>query len=134
MFKLKGKVKIHPTEDKEKVRIAVENIFGNIKLSFLSEENFEVLIFTSNQEDSLSKFKRIVKQNMIRDAVRSHLKGCIKNGKIVFYLNKQVAYAGHVSLCEPEGESPLGPIEVEVECGDPDRLIEWLTAKETGKT
>ncbi|RLI28548.1 MAG: hypothetical protein DRO46_03865, partial [Candidatus Hecatellales archaeon] len=88
-----------------------------------------ILYFTSSTKDSLSKLKRIVRQDLIRDAVRSHLKMCIENGRLRFYLNKQVAYAGHVSLCEPEGESPLGPIEVEVECPDPRELINWLTEK-----
>jgi len=66
---------------------------------------------------------------MIRDAVRSYLKARIQGNSIRFYLNKQVAYAGHISLCEPEGESPLGPIEVEIECLNPKEVVDWLTEK-----
>ena len=67
---------------------------------------------------------------MIRDAVRSHLRMCTtEDGRLVFHLNKQVAYAGHVSLCDPEGESPLGPITVEIEDENVHELINWLTEK-----
>lgn len=48
-------------------------------------------------------------------------------GRIVTFLNKQVAFAGHVSFCEPVGESPLGPIRVEIESEDLIGMIDWLT-------
>jgi len=36
---------------------------------------------------------------------------------------------GHISFSEPVGESPLGPIRVEVRCEDPRELINWLAPK-----
>lgn len=129
MFRLRGKVEVNPTEDLEKVKEAVERLFGNLEYRYTRRGHYGTLHFTSSSEDSLSKFKRVVRQDLIRDAVRSYLKAHVENGKLKFYLNKQVAYAGHVSLCEPVGESPLGPIEVEVECDDPHALVNWLTEK-----
>ena len=129
MFKLKGRVQVNPTENLEKVKMAVENVLGNLEFKFRAERERGIMFFTSSSQDSLSKFKRIVRQDLIRDAVRSHLKARIEGSRIRFFLNKQVAYAGHISLCEPEGESPLGPIEVEIECSDPDGLVNWLTEK-----
>lgn len=129
MFKLKGRVKVNPTEDLEKVKAAVERVFGNLEFKFRAEGERRTLLFTSSSQDSLSKFKRIIRQDLIRDAVRKHLKARIKDNHVRFFLNKQVAYAGHISLCEPEGESPLGPIEIEIECSDPEKLVDWLTEK-----
>jgi predicted RNA binding protein with dsRBD fold (UPF0201 family) len=44
-------------------------------------------------------------------------------------LNKQVAFAGHVSFSKEEAESPLGPLKVRIECEDLKGLIEWLASK-----
>jgi len=126
-FHLKGEVKVYPTEDPEKVRTAVENLFSSVKISLEEEDNIQTLIFESKKMESLSKIKAILRQDQIRDAVRKFLNEKIEGEKIGFYLNKQVAYAGHVSLCEPFGESPLGPIKVEIECKDPKKLVDWLS-------
>jgi hypothetical protein len=48
---------------------------------------------------------------------------------ISFYLNKQVAFSGHVSFSEETAESPLGPIKVNVETDNPEQLIDWLAEK-----
>jgi predicted RNA binding protein with dsRBD fold (UPF0201 family) len=53
----------------------------------------------------------------------------VEGNRIVFFLNKQAAYAGHVSFSAPEGESPLGPIQVILETEDPEQLIDWLAGK-----
>ena len=48
---------------------------------------------------------------------------------IRFWLNKQVAFAGHISFCEETAESPLGPLKVTIETDNPQQLIEWLAEK-----
>jgi predicted RNA binding protein with dsRBD fold (UPF0201 family) len=53
----------------------------------------------------------------------------VEGNRIVFFLNKQAAYAGHVSFSAPEGESPLGPIQVILETENPEQLIDWLAGK-----
>ena len=124
---LKGEVKIYPTEDPGKVKTAVENIFSSLNFKLETAGETQTLIFWSEKIESLQKMKNILKQDQVRDAVRSFLLGRVFKNRLRFYLNKQVAYAGHVSVCEPQGESPLGPIEVEIECEDPKNLIDWLS-------
>jgi len=75
----------------------------------------------------LEKFRLVLQRDRIRAAARAVLYRGIEQDRIVAFLNKQVAYAGHVSFCEPEGESPLGPIRLEVESEDLMGIIEWLT-------
>ena len=53
--------------------------------------------------------------------------------RIVFFLNKQAAYAGHVSFSAPEGESPLGPIQVVIETENPEQVIDWLAGRPEGR-
>jgi uncharacterized protein len=48
---------------------------------------------------------------------------------MTFFLNKQAAYAGHVSFSAPEGESPLGPIQVMIETDHMEELIDWLAGR-----
>ena len=48
---------------------------------------------------------------------------------ISFCLNKQVAFAGHVSFSEEQAESPLGPIRVNIETDNAEQLIDWLAEK-----
>lgn len=132
MFNLKGEVEVYPTEDLEKVKSAVEKIFSyisfQIKDSYKSSD-VKILIFESKDKNSLLKIKEILKQEQIRDAAKRYLLENAKENKVVFYLNKQVAYVGRISFCEPYGESPLGPIKVEIECEDPKELINWITLK-----
>ncbi len=60
----------------------------------------------------------ILQRDRIRAAARAQLfKGMTEN-RIVVFLNKQVAYAGHVSFSAPEGESPLGPIRLTIESNE----------------
>jgi len=68
----------------------------------------------------------IIQRDRIRAAARSVLRRSVDGNRIVFFLNKQAAYAGHVSFSAPEGESPLGPIQVIVETDDLEQLINWL--------
>jgi predicted RNA binding protein with dsRBD fold (UPF0201 family) len=75
------------------------------------------------------RFYDLLRRERILDAARKVLFRGIQGKKIVFYLNKQVAYVGHISFSQPYGESPLGPIRVEIQCDDPQSLIDWLTPK-----
>jgi predicted RNA binding protein with dsRBD fold (UPF0201 family) len=44
------------------------------------------------------------------------------------YLNKQAAFMGRVSFCAPVGESPHGPISIEVETEDMQTVIDYIAA------
>jgi predicted RNA binding protein with dsRBD fold (UPF0201 family) len=65
----------------------------------------------------------------VRDASRRILYKSTRGNTISFYLNKQVAYASHVSFSEETAESPLGPLKFTIETDNPQQLIEWLAEK-----
>jgi predicted RNA binding protein with dsRBD fold (UPF0201 family) len=52
----------------------------------------------------------------------------MSGNQIRFYLNKQAAFVGRVSFCEPVGESPLGPISIRIEAMDPLRVVNFLAS------
>lgn len=75
----------------------------------------------------------ILQRDRIRSAGRSQLFRGLDGNRILTFLNKQVAYAGHISFSAPEGESPLGPIRLSIESDDPVVVIDWLTGGRTSE-
>ena len=80
-------------------------------------------------QSSLERFRMILQRDRIRAAARSVLRRSVEGNRIVFFLNKQAAYAGHVSFSAREAESPMGPIQVILETENPEQLINWLAGK-----
>jgi predicted RNA binding protein with dsRBD fold (UPF0201 family) len=122
-------VEVNPTEDEEKVKTAINNIVGNS--TFTSSPAFKgsILKAEAQGQEALVKLRSMLHNDRIRDAARKLLYRAIRDNKISFYLNKQVAYAGHVSFSEETKESPLGPIKVTIETCTPTQVVEWLAEK-----
>jgi len=122
---------INPTENGEKVKRAVENIFSNLVYEVKPQNRGSLLVGIGRSMDTLTKLYNLLRRERIRDAARGALYEGLSGKSIIFYLNKQVAYVGHLSFSKPVAESPLGPIKVEIECDDPRELIEWLAPRTT---
>jgi len=122
-------VEVNPTESEDKVKRAVENIFGIIPMQIKPLRKGSLLIAEVKGLEALTKFYNLLRRERIRSAARKVLFEGLKDGIINFCLNKQVAYAGHVSFSEEMAESPLGPIKVRIKCGNPRELIDWLAPK-----
>ncbi len=122
-------VEINPTEDPEKVKRAVENLLGNAEFEIKQQRQGSLLVAKAEGMDGLTKFYNLLRRERIRDATRRVLFGGLSGKSIAFYLNKQVAYVGHVSFSQPTAESPLGPIKVQIQCDNPRELIEWLAPR-----
>jgi len=122
---------INPTEDEFKVKRAVENIFSDLEFEVKPQRRGSLLTAKTRGIDGLTKLYNLLRRERIRDAARAVLFGGMSEHSIVFYLNKQVAYAGHVSFSQPIGESPLGPIRAEIRCDTPREIIDWLAPKTT---
>ncbi len=120
---------VNPTEDEVKVKSAMENIFGTLQFEVKPLKRGSLLTAKTRGTDGLTKLYNLLRRDRIRDATRSVLYKGLSEQSIIFYLNKQVAYAGHVSFSQPSGESPLGPIRVEIQCDDPRKLIDWLAPR-----
>ncbi|MCL7382823.1 MAG: hypothetical protein LZ172_00005 [Thaumarchaeota archaeon] len=126
-MKIKIEAEVYPTESREKVMQAVKNLFPIIDLHVQAQEDTEVIVGEGAGLESLENLKNMLRSRKIRAAARSILRQSKLNGKLVFYMNKQAAYARQASFTEPFTESPLPPIRVEIESDDVDKVIEWLT-------
>jgi len=120
-------VEINSTEDSEKVKRAVENIFGKVDFQIKPQQRGSLLIAETRGLDGLSKLQNLLRRERIRAAARAVLFEGLHGKSITFYLNKQAAFVGHASFSEPVAESPLGPIKIEITCDNPRELIDWLT-------
>ncbi len=120
---------VNPTEDPDKVQVAVQRVLGPFSLEKMEIIDRTYLRGKAEGLGQLSFFQELLKKERIRDAARRVLLRGQVGDTVTFYLNKQVAYTGHASFCQPEGESPLGPVRVEVRCGDPRKLVNWLAPK-----
>jgi predicted RNA binding protein with dsRBD fold (UPF0201 family) len=120
---------INFTENEGKVRKAVANIFDNVTMEVKSSSNGSILVGEANGQESLFKFRRMLSLDRIRNAARKVFFEGLREKAIRFCLNKQVAFAGHVSFCEETAESPLGPLKITIECAETALLIDWLAER-----
>jgi len=114
--------RINPTESPENVRKALVNMFGEVELVEAQGT------LTAEFEDylSLRELRAKIAQDKIRDAISDVLTRWTDGDRLSFGLNRQAAYAGHVSLTL-ENEDPMGPIHVVIE-GDVRQTITFLTS------
>ena len=120
---------VNPTENEEKVRAAINNVLGNASIAVKPAQRGYTLLAKAKGQDSLVKLRNLLRNDRIRDAARRLLFKSMHGKTIRFYLNKQAAFAGHVSFSEETAESPLGPIRFTIETDNASQLVEWLAEK-----
>jgi len=121
-FKIKVSAEIKSTENLEKVKKSILNIFPDLKV----EERDNEVIGSSEEEDVLSRFIELTYSEAIRDSVNMVLKEGSRGNKISFSINKQAAYAGRLNLSK---ESPLGPIRIKIYVEEPYDFIDKMIPK-----
>jgi len=124
-----AQVEIYPTESEENVKAAVNNVLDNATLTIKPSVKGSTLNAVAKGQESLIKLRNMMHNDRIRDAARRLLFKSIRGNMVSFCLNKQVAFAGHVSFSEETAESPLGPIKINIEAEQPQQLVEWLAEK-----
>ena len=113
---------INPSEDPEKIKKSILNIFPNSKIKI---EDYSI----SAQSKDLTSFEKIyetIHSKRSQKNYRRNLENNLKNDSTWFYLNKQAAFAEEIAICEEAEESPLGPIKVIMTSPDIDSIIDWI--------
>jgi predicted RNA binding protein with dsRBD fold (UPF0201 family) len=121
-------VEVNPTESEQKVKEAVEKIFGAMNMQTKPLHKGSLLLAEATGQEALANFHNILQREHIRAAARAVFLQGLERTSVNFCLNKQVAYAGHVSFSQEVGESPLGPIKVKIKSENPRQVVGWLTA------
>jgi predicted RNA binding protein with dsRBD fold (UPF0201 family) len=118
---------VNLTESEQKVREAIENMFGPMNIQIKPQHKGSILQASTSNQDAVIKFHNLLQREHIRAAARAVLLRGMEKNTISFCLNKQVAHAGHVSFSQETGESPLGPIRVEITTENSRETINYLT-------
>jgi len=120
---------VYPTEDCGKVLGSINNMATLQEITEMEiRPGIHIIRGKGYEKECLTKLRDLIRQDRIRDAARALLCSTITTNGLQFYLNKQVAFANHVSFCNIEGESPLGPISVKIKCSNPATMIDWLAS------
>tara|TARA_B100000029_G_scaffold231462_1_gene228891 strand:- start:1341 stop:1724 length:384 start_codon:yes stop_codon:yes gene_type:complete len=114
---------INPSEDPEKVMLAISNIFPDIELE-VSNSNVSG---KTNDVQALSQISKSIHEKNIKNAYQRILKKNNDGDSTWFYLNKQAAFVNTVALCSEANESSLGPIKVILRSNDVEQIIDSIT-------
>lgn len=130
MVKIRVEVEVRPTEDLDKVRKALLNVFEPGKIEVMERDRgYKLLVGESNSYRSLLKIYELIRRERIMDAARSMLKKGVIGNMLIFKVNKQAAYQGKLSFVETNSESPMGAITFIIETSNPHEVIDWLAPK-----
>ena len=122
------KAELNPTESSERLEKAIKNMCGEIVIK--NEKIRGEIYLTANLDtlENLKTFHDVLARERIREAVRMMLsRWASKDEGVSFNLNRQAAFAGHVSIYHAN-KAPLGPIQVKI-VGDPEEIINYLCGK-----
>jgi uncharacterized protein len=114
---------INPSEDPEKVKLAINNIFPDLTLEITDTE----ITGKSNNLQVLSQISKSIHENNIKKTYQRILKNNSNSDSSWFYLNKQAAFVNTVALCNEANESSLGPIKVILRSNDIEYVINFIT-------
>ena len=114
---------INPSEDPEKVKLAINNIFPDLTLEITDTD----ISGKSNNIQILSQISKSIHQNNIKKTYQRILKNNSNSDSSWFYLNKQAAFVNTVALCSEANESSLGPIKVILRSNDIEQVIDSIT-------
>ena len=105
-------------------------MFGGVEVTKAERRGEPILEAHMEGIHSLRHLKDSLTRDRVRDSVRAMLtRWAQENDRLTFQLNKQAAYANHVSIYHAN-KVPMGPIEVGID-GDPAEVIEYLCGKRT---
>jgi len=113
---------VNPSEDPEKIKQAISNVFPNSKIK---NENYSISA-VSKDLNSFEKIYETIQLNRSQKSYRRSLEQNLKNDSTWFYLNKQAAFVEKIAICEEAEESPLGPIKVVITSSNIDGIIDWI--------
>jgi len=124
---------VEPTEDEKKVERAILKLFPSARVERKTEQGSTVgLIVHGSNLEFLAALRSLIRQDRIRTTARAIFLRSAQERVLRIYLNKQAAFMGRVSFCAPYGESPHGPVSIEIESDQMQTVIDYLAAIPVG--
>jgi predicted RNA binding protein with dsRBD fold (UPF0201 family) len=104
----------------------MRQVFGDCDYSV--DEGTTSIRLRSDSSRCLQRLHDQLRDRHVRDAARRLMFASLEGRVLPMKLNRQAAAAGVLALCSNAVESPLGPLNLEIESDAPEKLIDWLTA------
>ena len=114
---------INPSEDPDKVKTAVNNIFPDVELETSDTE----ISGKTNNFSVLSQISKSLHEKNVKNTYQRILKKNNDGESTWFYLNKQAAFVNTVALCSEANESSLGPIKIILRSNNIEQVIDSVT-------
>ena len=114
---------INPSEDPDKVKTAVNNIFPDVELEISNTE----ISGKTNNFSVLSQISKSIHEKNVKNTYQRILKKNNDGESTWFYLNKQAAFVNTVALCSEANESSLGPIKIILRSNNIEQVIDSVT-------
>lgn len=121
-LELEVNAQVNASESSAKVINAVTSIISHCS----PELKYSRVTCKSTNTNSLDIIYEQIRSRSVQNVLRRILIGNRNKNTTWFFLNKQAASVGVVAIIEYEEESPLGPVQVTLNCRDLDTLINWL--------
>lgn len=126
MLRIRVEAIVRPTEDLEKVKRAVMNIFDD-ELNIVDLGNGYCMVQgVSNSLNSISKLKQMITAWSIGPAARSYMFRRIRGNTLEILMHKQALLFGKPSLIDSDKESPLGAVKIVIEADDPGVVVDKI--------
>ena len=113
---------INPSEDLEKIKTSIFNLFPDLKIKIQENQLFG----SSNDIKLLSKVVKSIKNRKTINVLSRIMRSNMTDDSTWFYLNKQAAFVDVVALCNEADESALGPIKIILNSNNIEEIIEKL--------
>ena len=120
--KIEMSCSVNLSEDPEKVRQAISNIFP---FSEIKNEIFSIKA-QSKELRSLEKIYETIALTQSQKSYTRNLENNLEDDSTWFFLNKQAAFVEKIAICDEAEESPLGPIKVTLTSSNIDGIIDWI--------
>jgi len=118
---------VHPTEDIQRVEVAIENLLGPITLSRTELDEYTELYSTEINKTHFAILRQSVYDKRIINAVRVRLLKNLDEFTTFAFFDKQAAYAGKLRLIDNNHEDPpLGSIEIRLDFKSESLFEEFL--------
>jgi predicted RNA binding protein with dsRBD fold (UPF0201 family) len=126
MVKIEVEAEVRPTEDVDKVKRAVLNVYSG-DLVLVGGGNYSFLRGVSMDLRSLEPLRKLIRSQQIEPAAKSYLLRRMSNGELTILLHKQAAFASKISFIDDAKESPLGPIKIHITGDNLEEVVNYLT-------
>jgi len=122
-LKITVEAQVNPSEDNNKVKMAIQNLIKLVEPILLQKGK---IIVSTSDEKSLYLIYEQIRAKQILGVARRLLLANMAQDSTYLALNKQAAFMGGLNICEEESESPLGPIRLVIQSPYINEFIDWL--------